>query len=75
MVERVVLSQKRMEDFEDLFWGSLLFSLCKLKSLSAVWACGLRAYVLVALWGQECIHVMVMTNYLVCLSFIVGLSG
>ena len=75
MKQQIVLSQKKMEDFKDLFWGSLLSSLWKLKSLSEGWACGLIACVLVALWGQELIHVLVKTNYLVGLSFIVGLSG
>lgn len=70
-----MLSQKTREYFRDLFWGPLLSSLCRLRSLSAVWACGLVACVLVVLWGQELIHVAVKTDYLVCLSFIGGLRG
>lgn len=66
MKQQIVLSQKTMEDFKDLFWGSLHFFLCKLKSLSAVGACGIRACVLVALWGQEFIHVVVKTTCCAC---------
>lgn len=64
MKQQIVLSQKTMEDFKDLFRGSLLPSLWRLKSPSAVWACGLWACVLVALWRQELIHGVVRTNLL-----------
>ena len=46
MKQQIVLSQKTTEDFKDLFWGSLLSSLWRLKELMA---CELRACVLVAL--------------------------